>query len=579
MATTTQPTRIFDLLEVLSSRPGKQLMFSSVSNGQWLDYTVSDYLKYVDLTSYALIKYGISKGEPVLSITHNRAEFNFVDMGIMQTGAVHVPLYPAVDVHKLADILKETGARIAFISNRSVLRKIQQIPSCPLQLIVSFDQTEGAVSYQDFLQEATADPDALPLLRRAVQPGDPASITYLSGSNTPLRGAVLTHSAHISNLLNYCSSHHFDGCSQSISFLPLAHSFERSVNYSFQYLGIRVTYNEGIASLAAVLRQKKPDVMLAVPLVLERIIESVKQEMLKLEGLKGWLAQLALQLAAREKAGPRAKYVFLKSALYKVAFKGLRNFLGGNIRVMLCGGAALRPETLNILWAAGIKTYEGYGLTEAGPLVSYNLENNFKSQSVGKIMPGVEVRIASDQEVLVKSGGLMKGYFNRTDSPIDNDGWLHTGDLGILDEQGFLTLTGIKKEIFKLSSGLYTDPRPIEASFADPGCIKRIWVYGHNRTALTAVIIPDNRTLPSGGFNTSSTVGKNLSDKANEIKDRINQELAAYNSACPKYEQLTKHEIVDDEWTTANGLLNSDGSLNRQALYNKYQDRINGMNS
>ena len=556
------PTRIFDLMEIISSRPGEQVMFSSACNGQWRDYTVSDYKKFADLTSFALINFGISKGEPVVSLTHNRAEFNFVDMGILQAGAVHVPLYPGIDILKLAGVLNQTEARIAFISNKSVFRKIKQVPECPLQLIVCFDSTFGALSYEDFLQNGAENRDELNKLKASVKPDDPASIIYLSGSNTPLKGVVLSHSNHVFNILFYSKSHHFHGCGKSISFLPLAHSFERTVNYSFQYLGIKVCYSEGISALPAILKQQKPDVMLAVPLVLERIIENTKTEIQKTSGFNGLLARLALKLAVKEKAGPSRKLISVKKKLFRLVFKGLRNFLGGNIKVLLCGGAALHPEVLNILWAAGINTYEGYGLTEAGPLVSYNLISAFKHQSVGKLMPGVEVRIAPDEEVLVRGGGIMKGYFGHHESPVDNDGWLHTGDLGSLDEQGFLTLTGTKKEIFKLSSGLYTDPRPIETHFAGTPEIKHIWVYGHNRISLTAIIVPDF----------SKT-------KKEEITKTINEKVGAYNSACPKYDQIIKLEIVDDEWTVENGLLKTDLNYNRQALYNKYRTVIDRMYS
>lgn len=560
-------TRVFDLLDVISNRPRDQVVFSSVCNGQWRNYTAHDYIRFADRTSFALIHYGILKGEPIISITHNRAEFNFADMGILQAGAVHVPVYPGIDTAKLAAILKETGARIAFISNRSVLRKIQQVPECALQLIVSFDQTEGAISFEDFLNRAPENPESLAKLKSSVQPGDNASIIYLSGTNTPLRGVVLSHENHVFNILNYCRLHHMQGCTQSISFLPLAHSFERSVNYSFQYLGIKVCYSEGIASLPGILKKTKPDVMLAVPLVLERIIENTRAEIMKAGGVNGVLARFTLQLAAKQEAGPTKQLFSFKRVLYKLVFKGLRNFLGGNIKVMLCGGAALRPEVLSILWAAGIRTYEGYGLTEAGPLVSYNLITAFKSQSLGKLMPGVEVRISDDQEVLVKSGGIMKGYFGHKESPVDIDGWLHTGDIGELDEQGFLTLTGIKKEIFKLSSGLYTDPRPIEARFANIRGFRNIWIYGHNRISLTAVVVPE--------FSKNNEL---IKDKESVIIS-IEKEIVAYNSVCPKYDQIVKFEIVEDEWSNENGFLNADGSLNRQSLYKKYAYIIEKMYS
>lgn len=560
-----EPTRVFDLLEVFSSRPGDQVIFSSVCNGKWRDYKVSEYREYANLTSYALLKSGISKGEPVISITQNRAEFNFVDMGILQVGAVHVPIYPAIDIPKLAAIIKETKAKIVFVSNKSVLKKIMQLSDIQLNLIVSFERTEGAIYYEDFLKQGTENQETLDVLKNAVKPEDPASIIYLSGSNTPLKGVTLSHNSHIFNILNYCKSHHFSGCRRSISFLPLAHSFERTVNYSFQFLGIEVCYSDGIASLPANLKLKKPDVMLAVPLVLERIIENTKAEIQKTTGINGRLARLALKLAAKEKAGPLSKPKSLKKALFSLVFKRLREFLGGNIKVMLCGGAALQPEILNILWAAGINTYEGYGLTEAGPLVSYNLISAFKSQSVGKLMLGVEVKIAPDHEVLVKSGGIMKGYYKQESSAIDDEGWLHTGDLGEIDNHGFLTLTGTKKEIFKLSSGLYTDPNSIEMQFAKFTSIKHIYIYGHNRPFLTALIVPK---IGNKALNPKNTI------ENDNFNTKIEAAIDDYNKSCTKYDQIIKFLVVEDEWTQENGLQSAEGNLSRQALFSKYKKSI-----
>ena len=553
----TQPTRVFDLLEVISSRPKEQVMFSSVCNGQWRDFTVADYRRYADLTSFSLIEYGISKGEPIISITHNRAEFNFVDMGILQAGAVHVPIYPGIDIVKLTAIIKETGARIAFISNRTVLRKIQQIADCTLQLIVSFDKTDGALFYEDFLKNGTENRDALEKLKAEVQPDDTASIIYLSGSNTPLRGVVLSHANHIFSVLSYCKEHHFSECRNNISLLPLSHSFERMVNYDFQYIGIRIYYCEGISSAMNIMKTVKPEVLIVVPLILDRIVQSAQNDINKLTGIKGQFARWIFNKASSEKASPLNSENSLKSIIFRSAFKSLRNALGGNVKVIICGGASLQPKVLNIMWATGLKIFEGYGLTEAGPLVSYNTPVHWKNQSVGTAMPGVEVSLSIDGEVLVRSAGVMKGYYKQNTSPIDSNGWLHTGDYGELDKHGFITFTGHKKDIFKLSSGLYIDPRPIELLFAGSVCIKHILIYGYNRSFLTALIVPEKENPNS-----------------KRVLEMIGNEISAYNTTCPKFEQIIKYEIIAEEWSVTNGLLNLDGTYNRRAIYNSDREKI-----
>ncbi len=559
-------TRVFDLLDVISSRPADEVMYRSVCNGAWRDFTVSDYIGTANRCSYALHRFGIRPGEPVLTITLNRAEFNFTDMGILQLGAVHVPLYQAIEVRKLEGILRETGARIAFISNKWILKKIRQIESCPLELLVSFDRTEGAVFYEDFLDSGTGDPNLLENLKSAVQPSDTASIIYLSGSNTPMRGVVLSHEAHVFNFLSYVQSDRFSGCKKNLSFLPLAHCLERTANYIYQYLGIQVCYSEGIASVLSIAREVRPETIIVVPLMLEKAVESIREEIRKKNGIRGWLLKRIYERAEKIPAGPRKKSYSLKRILFHTALKDLRNSLGGNIRIMICGGAALRPGLLNLFWAAGINTYEGYGLTEAGPLVSYNLFNSFKSGSVGRLMPGVEAKIAADQEVLVRSRGLMKGYYRQEHSPVDPEGWLHTGDLGSLDPRGFLTLTGIKKDLFKVSSGLYTDPRPVETLLTGSDNIKQAWIYGHNRSYLVALIIP--------------VISKDDSLKSKEITDPgIAEAIAAYNASCFIYDQLIKYEIISDDWNAGNGLMDAAGNLDRQALYEKYRDLIENLYS
>jgi len=552
-------TRTFDLLESLSIRPKDAVVFSSICNGQWRDYTILEYKTYADACSFALMGQGVRKGEAVISITHNRAEFNFVDMGIAQIGAVHVPVYPAIDVVKLESIIKETRARIAFISNRSVLRKIEQIKSCPLHKVISFDRTEGVVAFEDFIQSGKGSQKELQQLKDAVKPTDPASITYLSGSNTPLRGVVLSHQAHVFNMEGYCDSNHVAGCTQSISFLPLAHSFERTLNYSFQLLGIKINYCEGIASLGGVLKQKNPDVMMVVPLVLDRMIEIFRNEAIKMAGIKGWLAIQALNLAANLKPNESSYWFSFRRYFIRKSLSGFRNMFGGKMKVVLCGGAALRPAAINTLWAAGVNVFEGYGLTEAGPLVAYNIKDGSHKYDVGRPMQGVEVKIGDDGEVLVKSPGLMLGYLGYAEVPIDAEGWLHTGDIGQIDKDGALKLTGIKKEIFKLSSGLYTDPRPIEAALTVLDCIENAWVYGHNRAYLVALISIRNVKTEQA-----------TEDPTDKIEEKIGQQIAHYNASCPKYDQIIRYRIMNEKWTISNGLLTKNGDMDRQVLLLKY---------
>jgi len=575
MPVNTQPTRVFDLMDVFSSRKPEHVMFTSLNNGQWHDYSVADYRQYADFTSYALINLGIKKGEAILSLTQNRAEFNFLDMGILQIGAVHVPLSPAIEAKKLLQIVSETNARIAFVSNRSMFRKLSQFPATTLEWIVSFDPLEGITHYEDFLKTGTENPTLLQKLKSEVNPEDTASVIYLSGSNTPVRGVELSHAGHIFNTLGYSDYGLFTRFSNTISFLPLAHSFERTMNYAFQFLGIRVYYTESMNALMGLLKSENPEVIVVVPLVLEKLFEKARNEIYRLRGIKGIYLRWILKLTLKQPPTLSGSSFSLKSFVFRSSLVRLSSLLGTNLKMIICGGAALNPELLNVFWAAGIRLFEGYGLTEAGPVVTCNNQSYFRAYSAGKPMLGVTIKTAPDGEILVRSNGNMKGYFNQTSSSIDEKGWLHTGDLGTIDEKGFLTLTGTKKDIFKLSSGLYTDPRPIEKQLSLSSLIKQIWVYGHNRNFLSAIVVAqmehnNAKINPKLDVEANTTLQNDYAG----IKLQIEKEILFYNSSCQKYDQIVKFEIVNDEWTVENGVLNDNGTLNRLTLYSKYKIRI-----
>lgn len=552
-------TRVFDLLDVLAARPQGQVMFTSQCNGQWRDYTIADYIDYSNRTSMALLGMGVNKGNRIATITQNRAEFNFVDMGTMQIGAIHVPIAPGISAARLAEILNEAKPKVLFISNRSVFRKITSLyADIDAIKIVSFEKVDELTHFEEFVKKpfGLVHRNLVEEARKAVSDTDQASVTYISGDHTPLKGVVLSHRAHVFNLVNFSENRFLINRQKAVSVLPLAHSFERTMNYVFQNINLPVIYSDSISALPAVLQHFHPDVMVAVPYILERYESQFEKRNDFSYGLKNKFLRQTARFLLNPNTFPEKLKLLFYSILKKIRSNKINSVVGNNLDLIICGGAELDLKTLEKFWMQGIEVYEGYGLTEAGPVVTVNDRYKIKAGSAGMPLKGVGVMISTENEILVNGNGLMSGYFASDDSPIDEKGWLHTGDRGAIDGRGFLTVTGTIKSIFKLKNGLYINPEYIEGRIlSSSGSIHNIWVYGHNKNHLVALIIAAKRNA-----------------KDEECLNPINQIVEGYNSDCEKQEQVKKFRVIDDEWNTENGLLNPDLSLNRLALYEEYNE-------
>jgi long-chain acyl-CoA synthetase len=555
--------RVFDLLQVLANRPQSQVLFTSQCNGLWRNYTIVDYIGYSARTSIALLEMGVVKGDRIVTITQNRAEFNFVDMGTLQLGAVHVPLTPGISTERLTDIIKAVKPKVLFVSNRSVYRNVKQLGSIlDTVRIVSFELVEELTHFEEFIKKPVSEflSRQIEEARQSVHDSDPASITFISGNHTPLHGVILSHRAHVFNIINFIENKFLSGRQKAVSVLPLAHSFERTMNYVFQYINLPVVYSDSFAMLPAVLRQFSPDAMVAVPYILEMYESKFEKEPQFIHSVKTRIQQIAANILLVPNTIPTQVKRLIYSFLKKYRSEKVKSVLGPNLDLIICGGAQLNARTLKTYFSHGIEVFEGYGLTEAGPVVTVNDRYKIKAGSAGMTMRGVNVKISSENEILVKSNGLMSGYFNSEFSPVDDEGWLHTGDTGTVDKKGFLTITGTSKDIFKLKNGLYINPLYIEKSIITKSSeIHKIWVYGHNRNHLVAIIIPV------------------LNNNKQECFAQIKQSVESYNTSCEKPEQIKDFKIVEDDWNSGNGFINPDSTLNRQALYAHYLGLINEM--
>jgi len=562
--------RIFDLLPYIRDRYDLPVAFGFRRNNHWETLSTRDYLHQSDLVSYQLLHLGIRKGDRVVTISNNRPEFNVVDMGVLQLGAVHVPLSPSITDQKLIRILDECEAGIVFLSGSNMMKRFESFRDqlSSLRHIVSFDSPASGKGFDAFLSEGEQhrDPGRLVQMQGQVIPDDPATIIYISGATTELKGVVLTHYNQVSNLLGYASNAHIEGIRHAYSLLPLAHSFERIINYCQQYFGMTIWYNEKIPGMFRDFREIRPEITVMVPLLIERLFSTLEHQTTD----KSIFQSLFSKVLGILKDEPVQTTSFRKTLALLLArsliFPHWKKALGGRLSFILCGGAALDRKWLRLSHAAGIPIFEGYGITEAGPLVSYNTRRHFREGSVGLIMQGVEVDIAADGEVLVRSRGNSPGYFRKQlqlqNAPGEN-GRLHTGDLGTVDAEGFLTLTGIKKRIFKLSSGIYVDPLSIEQELERSEHIRKAWVWGYNMPVLCALIVPVR--------------SRNLQDSESGEKPGIPTEqlisdaIRHYNNSCKGPDQVVHFAMIPE---LKPEMLQDNGELNRQKLYEGYKNLI-----
>lgn len=574
--------RLFDLLTFCSSRYTGKVAFCSRKEDEWVKTTYDQYQQKADQVSYALLALGILKGDKIVTISRNRAEFNFTDMGIMQTGAVHVPLYATIDEQKLIGVLNETGCKIVFTGNEKIYRKVKALQKSVAQLsqVICFDTISDGETFDDFLgtAENPQEPQSLQKAKDQVSSNDIASITYISGSTTELKGILHSHADHIHNSLSIAQSTCITHEMNLLSLLPLAHSYERSINYCVQFLGATTWYNSNFKTIGQEMKMIRPDVIFMVPFLMQKLYDFlVAKTTPEAEDAKSEFHSAVQFAAAYESVENSTSASEKQKTDFGKVYASFREVMGGNIKMLYCGGAALNQDLRRFFDNCGMICYEGYGLTEAGPVVAHNSPLARKAGTVGKPVAGTIIKIAEDGEVLVLSPSTMKGYYNRStgESPVDSDGWLHTGDLGLLDVDGFLTLTGVKKRIFKLSTGIYADPYPIEQKIEFSTGISKAFVTGINRDYLAAIICPDflffRKNFPASG----KPHPCNADLLNNEAVDaHLHEAMKEYNMRNRGSELQVKYCFTADSWNTENELLNADGTLNRQALNARYREKI-----
>ena len=580
-------TRIFDLLpRYKSTFKPKDDVLAGKEDGKWIKHDIDTYIETANNISYAFLKFGVKPGDKIATITQNRPEWNFLDMGILQTGAIHVPIYPTISESDYKYILKHAEVSFVFVSGEDLLRKIEHIlPDIPsLKGLYTFKHIDTVDHLNDLVElgKENQAPEELEKIKSSIKNDDIATLIYTSGTTGHPKGVMLTHNNILSQIFALYHIFPIDETCKCLSYLPVSHVYERTNIYLYQYLGVSIYYAESMGTIADNIKEVQPEIFTTVPRLLEKVYDKIIAKGLKLKGIQRsiffWANNLGL------KYDEKGKSIFYKIQLNianKLVFKKWREALGNNLRVIVSGGAALQPRLARVYTAGGIEVLEGYGLTETSPVIAVNTfeKGGRVFGTVGKPIKNVEVKIASDGEILAKGPNVMQGYFKEpemTKEAIDAEGWFHTGDLGKIEPEGHLRITGRKKALFKTAMGKYISPEHIENKFVESPFIDAVLVIGENQKFAAALIVPDFVHLKSWCHIKGIKYTSNAEMVKNpEIRKRYQKEVADFNKDLGSYEQIKKFELMQDEWTIQSGELTANLKLRRNYICHKYESVIN----
>ena len=584
------PTRLFDFIEYQNINAPLEKAFTTKYNGVWESLNTQQFCEQAHQISRALLNLGINAQDKIAMISStNRTEWNLIDTGLLAIGAVNVPIYPTISSEDYEYILNHSESQYCFVSDQEVYEKVIAIKDKvkSLKKIYSFDTIKGCSNWKELLEMGTSSDqdEAVQKRKDAVLPSDLATIIYTSGTTGTPKGVMLSHDNVVSNVLS--SSKRLPltiGEASALSFLPICHIFERVILYIYMNNSVSVYFAESLDKIADNLREIKPNVMTAVPRLLEKVYDKIYARGAELSGIKQklfyWAVDLGLQYEPYGQNG--AWYEFKLKIAKKLILSKWQEALGGNLELIASGSAALQPRLARIFTAAGMTLVEGYGLTETSPVISVNdMRNNFfKIGSVGQIIDGVTVKIAEDGEILCKGPNVMMGYYKEKEKTAEvmTGDFFHTGDIGEIDANGFLKITDRKKEMFKTSGGKYIAPQVIENQMKQSLFIEQIMVVGESRKMPTALIQPNieyiTQWLDNKGIKTNSL---QEACKETSLLEAIQKDIDGHNEKFGAWEQIKRFELIPEEWSIDEGHLTPTMKLKRKVVKEKYNSIIEKM--
>ncbi len=587
--TMTDVKRLFDFpYYQLENYPQEKALVNKV-NGQWIGISTQQYIDKANALSRGLIRLGVQPNDKVAIISMtNRTEWNVCDIGILQTGAQDVPIYPTISEDDYEYVLNHSESVYCFVSCAEVLEKINKIKANvpTLKEVYCFDEIDNCSNWNDVLKlgEDDSNQNEVDSRKANVNEDDLATLIYTSGTTGKPKGVMLSHKNIASNAKHSKGRLPIVmGESKALSFLPVCHIYERMLLYMYQYCGVSIHFAESLETISENLKEINPEVMTAVPRLLEKVYDKIIAKGSDLTGVKSklffWAVNLGLQW---EPYGQNGWWYETQLKLArKLIFSKWQEALGGNLEAIASGSAALQPRLARVFNAAGCPVMEGYGLTETSPVLTVNdmRDGGFRIGSVGKALPDTEIKIADDGEILVKGPQVMIGYYKDPvqTSEVIKDGYFHTGDIGEIDADGFLKITDRKKEMFKTSGGKYVAPQLLENAMKQSRFIEQIMVVGDGEKMPAALVQPNWEFIESWSIKKGKNISADMkiASKDDVLIERIMQEVNTYNEKFGKWEKIKKIEITPEIWTIEDGHLTPTMKMKRKIIKARYMDLYN----
>jgi long-chain acyl-CoA synthetase len=581
-------SRTFDLLDRYRQLFEKDDALCFKQDGAWRKFSTAEYIGYSYSFCYGLWESGLRRGDKIITVSSNRPEWNFADMGMSMIGVVHVPVFTSLSASEYEYIIRDSGARMIIISDKKLYRTLEPVlaetgTSCPA---FTFDAIEGAASWLEIVEKgrhcSAETKQAIEEGKKLIAPDDFATLIYTSGTTGKPKGVMLSHRNMVSNFISAASVFNLKPEDKYLSILPLCHVGGRMGNYQTQYSGASIYYAESMGTIALNMKEIRPDGFDAVPRVLEKFYDVIISKGKNLTGIKKSLFFWAVKLGLRYQPFGENGWLYERKLRLadKLIFSKWREALGGNVRIVGCGGASLQPRLERVFWAAGIKIINMYGLTETSPVITINRaeKGKVKLGSVGMTIEGVEVKISDDGEILCKGPNVMLGYYNdpeQTKSVFDDEGWFHTGDIGHIEDGKFLMVTDRKKEIFKLSNGKFIAPQIVENIFKESPIIDQIMVIGEHEKFASALISPNFKYFED--WKTAKKISWSTNDELitiPEVLSFFSAEVSKLNKRLSPPERINRFRLVKEEWSPATGELSPTLKLRRKFISEKYSSVV-----
>lgn len=585
----TGATRLFDLLDLYVKPQNKPDTLACKRHGEWVTFSSQQFCEEVDKVSLGLLQLGVQAGDRIAIVSEGRPEWNIVDFGIQQVGAISVPIYPTLTLEDFQYIFHEAEVKFVFVGDAGLFRKlIDVVATAPtVEEMYTFDAVKSAKNLTDVTSKANETHRVkLEERKAAVQPDDLLSIIYTSGTTGDPKGVMITHRNILSNAEEGCKLIAFGTQTRALSFLPLNHVFERMVQYVYLRSGISIYYAENVATIAENLREVHPTVLSTVPRLLEKVYDKIIAKGYEQPRISRniflWALELGLKYDPNKDMG--WWYNTQLNLARKLVFSKWKEALGGKLEMIVAGAAATPPRIARVFWAAGIPVCEGYGLTETSPVIAFNRlfpKQEVRIGTVGIVIDGVEVKLADDGEILVKGPNVMKGYYRKphlTAEVISADGWFHTGDIGQWVDNKFLKLTDRKKEIFKTSAGKYVAPQVVEAKLKESFFIEQSVVVGDGQKFAGALIIPSFDAIKefcrveSIAYSSDAEIIKN-----EKVAAKLRAEIEEANHDLAPYERVKKYHLLPRALSVENGELTPTLKPKRRIIQEKYKAEIEAL--